>query len=249
MLRTIIIEDEENVKISIEKKLEQFCPEVNIIGWANNVKNAVNLIVETKPDLVLLDIKLPDGTGFDILKILQPINFKLIFLTAYNEYATEAFRFSAIDYLVKPVQVEELKQAIAKASQTINLQSIESRLDTLFNNINNLSKKEKRLVLHTTESIRVVELSEIIRLEADINYTRFYLTDGKEILVSKTLKEYVEMLCSYNFFRSHKSHLINMDYFKSFEKADGGYILLKNNQQVPLSIRNKDNMLELLKKM
>ena len=125
MLRTIIIEDEENVKISIEKKLVQFCPEINLIGWATNVKNAISLISETKPELVLLDIKLPDGTGFDILKTIKPVNFKLIFLTAYNEYATEAFRFSAIDYLVKPIQIEELKNAISKATQTINLQSIE----------------------------------------------------------------------------------------------------------------------------
>ena len=188
-LRTIIVEDEENVKLSIEKKLIQFCPEVSLIGWANNVKNAISLISETNPDLVLLDIKLPDGTGFDILKALKPVTFKLVFLTAYNEYATEAFRFSAVDYLVKPVQVEELKQAIAKAAQVINMQSIESRLDTLFNNMEQISKKEKRLVLYSSENIRVVELSEIIRLEAEVNYTRFYLTDGKTVLVSKTLKE------------------------------------------------------------
>ncbi|OFX57458.1 MAG: hypothetical protein A2046_12725 [Bacteroidetes bacterium GWA2_30_7] len=246
MLRAIIVEDEENVKIALENKLKQYCKNVELIGWGNTVQSSIELIKSAKPELVLLDIKLPDGTGFDILSNLQPINFKLIFITAYNDYAIEAFKFSALDYLTKPVRAEELSLAIDKAEKAIQTDTFSHQLSVLYNNLSAMTKSEKKIVLHTSESIHIIEIKDIVRCEADCNYTTFYLSDNSKHMVSKTLKDYEDLLLEYNFFRSHKSHLINFSYIKSYEKADGGYIVMKDGTIIPLSQRKKISLLDVL---
>lgn len=249
MLRTIIVEDEENVKIALENKLNQYCKNVELIGWGDSVQSSVKLIKSAKPDLVLLDIKLPDGTGFDILSQLQPLNYKIIFITAYNDYAIEAFRFSALDYLTKPVRAEELTLAIEKAEKAVQSDTFRHQLSVLYNNLSAMTKSEKKIILHTSETIHIIEIKDIVRCEADCNYTIFYLTDNNKLMVSKTLKDYEDMLLEYNFFRSHKSHLINLSYIKSLEKADGGYIVMKDNTIIPLSQRKKMNLLDVLESL
>lgn len=249
MLRTIIVEDEENVKIAVENKLLQFCKNVELIGWGDSVKTSIELIKSLNPDLVLLDIKLPDGTGFDILKQLHPINFKIIFITAYNDYAIKAFKFSALDYLTKPVRAEDITLAINKAENAIQNDNLNQKLNVLYTNLSIMKITEKKIVLHTTECIHIIEIKNIIRCEADINYTVFFLCDNTKIIVSKTLKDFEEMLIEYNFFRPHKSHLINLSYMKTYEKSDGGYIVLKDNTNIPLSQRKKINLLEVLESL
>lgn len=249
MLKTIIIEDELNVKVALENKIMEYCKNVEIIGWGNNVKKSVSLIKEAKPDLVLLDIKLPDGTGFDILKQLQPINFKIIFITAYNDYAIEAFRFSALDYLVKPVRYEELINAINKAENAVNFDSLNLRLDTLYNNLLIMTRIEKKIILNTSDKIEIIEIKDIIRCESDTNYTTFYLADKTKLVVTRTLKDIEEMLIKYNFFRSHKSHLINMSFLKTYEKSDGGSLIMKDGAVIPLSQRKKNYLLQILESL
>jgi len=246
MLRTIIIEDEENIKISLEKKLEKHCPNVKVTGWSDNVKDSIKLINDSSPDLVLLDIKLPDGTGFDILRALKNINFNIIFITAYNDYATDAFKFSALDYLLKPVRAEDLVNAVEKAEKALSIQNIEERLNILYENLESIIKSEKKIVLNTAENIQIIEIKDIVRCESDGNYTNFYLKDGTKLLVSKTLKEFDEILTGYRFFRPHKSHLINLSYLKSYEKTEGGYLKMKDGTNIPLSMRKKSQLLEVL---
>jgi two-component system LytT family response regulator len=223
--------------------LSLFCPNVQIIGEAKDVKTGVELLQIVKPDIVFLDIQMPDGNGFDLLRKLSNTNFHLIFTTAYDQYALRAIKFNALDYLLKPIDVEELKTAVAKA---LKLQKPKNEeVNNLLSNLNK-NPEEHKIVLSTSEGMHIIKVKSIIRCQADDYYTNFYLDDGRRIMISKTLKESEELLNGHNFIRPHRSHLVNMAYIKRYVKSDGGYIILSDGTKVPVSRRKKEVIINYL---
>jgi two-component system, LytTR family, response regulator len=248
MLQTLLIDDEAHIRDSLKKLLARHCPQVAIAGEADSVSAGLKAVHDLHPDLVLLDIQMADGTGFDLLNALPVIDFKIIFVTAFDQYALQAFRFSAVDYLLKPVNPELLKEAVDRASLKINAHH-NMQMQALKENLKNLGKQNKKIILKTTDNIYLLELQNIIACESDNNYTSIHTNNDVKILVSKTLKDYDDMLTGYGFYRVHKSFLINLAHIKRFEKQDGGYIILTNDIKIPVASRKKEELLELLEKM
>lgn len=249
MLRAVIIEDIDSIRKKNIDLIRQNCPSIAIIGQANSVESGVNLIKQIVPDLVFLDVEMPDGTGFDLLQRLKPINFKVIFITGYDGFAVRAFRFCAIDYLLKPLDPIELIEAVSKAESSLNKEVFEHKLNTLFTNLER-PKNLQKIVLKTAEKIYSVNIQDIVNCESDKNYTTFHFVNSPKLVVSVTLKEYETFLKPFNFFRAHQSHLINMLYFDHFIKSDGGNtIVMKNKNKIPLAIRKKEEFLALLENL
>ena len=249
MIRTIVIDDENKARETIVNMLDMYCKDVEVVAEAHDVQSGYDAIRKHAPELVLLDIKMPDGTGFDLLRKFLNFDFQVIFITAYEEFAIRAFKFSALDYLLKPIGPDELIGAVQKAQDKLNSDNLTVKIRTLFENIDHLSNREKKIVLKTSSNVHVINLYEIIRCQSDKNYTHFYTSEGDKIVVSKTLKEYDELLRSYGFFRVHQSHLINLSYVKRFEKSEGGYLVMKDNSKVPVSFRKKDDLMKLFKSL
>jgi two-component system LytT family response regulator len=242
MLRTIIIEDVEQERFSLRQMLAQLRPDVEIIGEAGNIQTARNLIEKSSPDLIFLDIQLPDGTGFDLLESFPLINFKVIFITAFQEYAVRAFKFSAVDYLLKPVSAEELLNAIDKAEHILTAE-YSLKLNTLLNNHRTNNNDDKRIILKTMDKIHVVRIKDIVRCQSDGGYCHFNLLDGERITVSKPLKEFDGLLNDMGFFRVHKSHLVNVKLINRFDKSEGGYVIMEVGDKVPVSHYRKEALL------
>ena len=247
-MKVVVVDDESKIRKSIIDILTNYCPEVKSIDEAFDVDSALNVINEIIPDVLILDISLGDETSFDLLKQLNHVDFKIIFVTAYEEYAIKAIKFSALDYLVKPVNPKELIEAINNASKALEHDQTELKLNALLSNIENISNGVKKIILKTAESIYMVNVHDIMRCESDDCYTKFYLTDGKKIMVSRTLREYDEMLSEYGFFRSHQSHLVNLYFIERFDKHDGGTIFMKDGAKVPVSSRKRNSLLKVFDK-
>lgn len=245
MLRAIIIDDIDNIRKKNIAVIKQYCPDVAIIAEADSVTSGVAAIKKYLPDLVFLDVEMQDGTGFDLLQQLKPIDFKVIFVTAFQEFAIKAFRFSAIDFLLKPIDPSDLIEAVAKARETLNKEMLELQFSTLFSNIERPRSLQK-IVLRTAEKVYSINVQDIIRCESEKNYTTFYMLNGQKLLVSTTLKEYETMLLPMGFFRTHQSHLINMLYFDHYVKTDSGSIIMKDKTVIPLSVRKKEEFFSAL---
>jgi len=245
MIKILIVEDEIPVQKTISEIIEKNCTGTEIIGFASNIKSAKFLIENNNPDLVLLDINLPDGTSFELLQQLDKIEFKIIFITAFEEYALKAIKLSAVDYLVKPVDPIELIESIIKAKQSLHNTENNVKMDALFANIKELSGKTRKIVLKTAENIFLIDIQDIIRCESEGAYTMFYINDGRRILISKVLKDYEDILNDNGFIRVHKSHIVNIKFIDRFEKLDGGSIILKGNKSIPVSIRKKDQLIRM----
>jgi len=222
------------------------CPDLKLIGEADSVESGVRIIEALKPDLVFLDIKLDDGDGFDLLERIGNVDFKTIFVTAYEEYAIKAFKFSAVDYVLKPVDPDDLVRAIDKAKTQI-LKELNYQFTTLTENLD--PGKKKTLVLRTFDKIHYLDVKNIIRCESDRNYTFFHLSSGQKIIISSTLKDYEELLDDFKFCRIHKSHLVNLHYVDTYIKGEGGYVLLKDKSKIPVAMRKKELLLQKLSKL
>lgn len=240
MIKALIIDDEKNARDIIVHLVQMSFQNVEIVGQAHSVETGTASIKELKPDLVFLDIQLEDGSGFDILEQLSQIDFQIIFITAFNEYAVKAFKFSAIDYLMKPINPKEFINAVNLVISSHEKDDFQAKFDAYLSHIKESRAEHKKIILKTAESIHLVKVFDIIRCEADKGYTEFFLRNGRKILVSKGLKDYDELLCDFGFIRTHQSHLINLDYIESFEKTDGGYILMSDGSTVPVSSRKKE---------
>ena len=248
LLRTVIIDDEAHIRRSLSRMLAEECPNVEIAGYADGVENGLKAIEKYHPDLVLLDIKMNDGTGFELLRRAKPINFRVIFITAFEEFAIQAFRFSAIDYLLKPVNADDLSEAIQKATQNID-HDFANQIKVLEENLNAKNPNEKKIVLKTSNAIWIVKTREILYCEADLSYTKFFLSNGKTILVSGNLMEFEEILRESGYFRAHKSFLVNLSEIVRFEKGDGGFLVMSNDDRVPVASRKRDELMDLFKKI
>jgi two-component system LytT family response regulator len=245
MIKAIVIDDETNNQELISNLLSSYAENIQVVSVADSVESGYHAIIEQQPDLVFLDIQMPDGTGFDLLKKFEKVNFKVIFVTAHQEYAIEAFKYSALDYLLKPLSPSNLISAIKKVEESFNSEELNLKLKTLLSNITEPAKTKRKIVLKTMERIYSVDLHDVIRFESDGGYTKVYLLDGKRIMVSRTMKEFDDLLTDVGFLRVHNSHLINMNYLFCFEKTEG-HIVMKDDSIVPVSNRKKEQLLELL---
>lgn len=246
MIKAVIVEDEKHSQELLHELVKEYCEGIEVVGLASNVEEALKEITTHKPGLVFLDIELPDGDGFQILEKLESHEFDIIFTTAYDQYAMRAFKFSATDYLLKPVDIDELQQAterVVEKQKEGNTGGQADQVKALIKNIRNISTPFKRIVLPTTNGFTVVDPGDIIRCESDRNYTFIFLQDGRRILVSRTIKEYDEMLAEFNFFRIHQSHLINLNFLKNYTRGRGGYVELTDGTVLDVSARRKSDFL------
>ncbi len=223
--------------------METYSPNVSIVSQAHDMKSGISAINEFEPDLVFLDIKLKDGSGFELIDHFNPPCFKTIFFSSYSDYAIKAIKYNAIDYILKPVKEEGLAQAIKKADDIIRYEE-KLQAKALGESINNLNN-DHRLVLKSGDQVHLINISDIVHLEADGNYSTFYLSDGRKIIVSKSTKGFEEPLFEQGFHRIHKSHIVNINKMSYFDKADGGTLVMCTGDQVPVASRKKDMLMEL----
>lgn len=240
-MRTVIIDDEEKSRKTIKNFIAKYAPELMVLGEADGVEMGIELIESIQPELVFLDVQMGDGTGFDLLGRLQFDDFKLIFCTSYEHYAVKAFRFSALDFILKPIDPDIFKSAIERVKKSNDNKSCRN---VLAQNEKNLTQ----LALRSAEKITIINLNDIVRCESSINYTQFIMSDGSKIMVTKTLKEYDELLAPHGFIRIHKSHLVNMNAIVRYIKGDGGWIELTDGVKIEVSRRKKDILLEAIEK-
>ena len=238
-MKTLIIDDEQSNLENLSTLIRQYCPRLTLAGTATNVTQALQQIASYQPDLLLLDIHIGMETGFDLLRLLPTKDFEVIFVTAFNEYGIDAIKFAAVDYLLKPIDVAELILAVNKAEEKIATKQTAQQLNFLLSHLKSTGAVPAKIALPQLHEIRYVSVSDIIRCEADNSYTRFYLSGSEKILVSRSLKEYAEILSSAGFLRTHQSHLVNKIFIKSWIKEDGGMLLLNNGDKIPVSRPNK----------
>jgi len=241
-MRAIVIEDIEEVRQGLKSLISDSCPEVEIVGEADTVVSGAKLIKEVEPDLVFLDIELPDGTGFDILD-LADVPVRVIFTTGSDEYAIRAFKYAAIDYLQKPIAREELMSAVTRAHKS---GPVEAQQMGILKNTLTSDKVPERIALHTMDKIHLISVADIIRCEADGNYTMFYIKNRAALLVAKTLKEYDKLLSGDSFMRVHQSHLVNIEEIREYVKTDGGYLVMNDGNDVSVSTRKRPDVLRQL---
>lgn len=240
-MKAVLVEDEKHSRETLRNLIEEFCKDVTVVGAAESVEEAVQLIRSVNPDLVFLDIELQTGSGFDVLSKLSDMSFDVIFTTAYEHYAIRAIKFSSLDYLLKPIDVEELQQAINKAHTKKNAAYQKQQLDTLLANM--AGKQMKRICLATADRLEFVSVDDICLCEASGSYTNVYLKGGRKIMVSKHLKEYETLLTDEQFMRVHNSYLVNLKEVKQYVKSEGGYLLMNDDMQVSISPKKRDEFL------
>ena len=250
-IRSIIIDDEKKSREALEEKIKKFCPDVEIVATAENAQQGMEAISKLQPELVFLDIEMPVTNGFSMLEKINALNFEVIFTTAYDQYAIKAIRFSALDYLLKPIDAEELQKAIEqykkKKEKPGPLHPLE-QFRFLMESMKTANDPFNKLALPTSDGFHMVYIKDIIRLQSDSNYTTFYLQGGKSLVVSKTMKEYEEMLEEYHFFRVHNSHIINLHLMNKYIKGEGGYVIMEDGSSIEVSTRRKQAFLQKLAK-
>lgn len=247
MIKAVIAADGGQMLDSIAQMVETCCPNVMVSAKVDGVKAGVSAINEHEPDLVLLDTKLKDGSGFDLVRHFDKPDFKIIFLSSSIDYAVKAIKFNAVDYVLKPVEEEELALAVNKAADLIRIEE-SLKQKALGESIRGLNNAQ-RLVLKTSDQVFVVNIDDIIRIEADNNYSVFYMNDGRKIIVSKSIKEYEESLIEQGFHRIHKSHIFNINKMSHFDKVDGGFVVMEDGSRVPVASRKKDLLLHLFEEI
>lgn len=243
MTTAIIIDDEKKARDFIEMIISRNFPDIKISGKASSVVEGIKLINQVSPDLVFLDIEMQDGTGFDLLEALPDKNFDLIFVTAYNYHAVKAFKFSAVDYVVKPIDIEDFKNAVEKVLTKNQLLKKSQSLDILKSNLR--SKAPLKIAIPVLEGIEYIETASIVSFNADGRYTRIFLEGGKKIIVSKSLGEFNDLIDNITFFKPHKSHIINLTHVNKYVKK-GCYLLMSDGSEVPLSRGNRDSFISIM---
>jgi len=241
----LIVDDEKNGRENLCGLIEKYCPQINIVAEAASVTEAIQKIEEFQPKLIFLDIEMPGGNGFSLLEHFKSFPFEVIFVTAYDNFAIKAIRFSASDYILKPINLNELIIAVDKVSQRISQRGENERIRQLYQN--SLHPSNPKIGLPTGERIEFVEVKSIIRCQGEINYTHLYFSDRKPMLSAKSLIEFEELLSEYGFIRVHKTHLVNMNHVASFTRNDGGMLILSNGDSVLISRRRRDYTFEQLK--
>lgn len=246
MIKAIIIDDEAHCIRLLKSLLAEYGRDrIELLGSFQTVEQGITAIYNLHPDLIFLDVQMNGQTGFDLLKQIKEINFEVIFTTAYEKYAVQAFKFSAIDYLLKPIDSDDLINALDKVFQKISKDEISLKLEALFHNLKNINGP-KKISVPTLDGLVFLEIMDIIRIQSHSNYTTIYLKDHQKLTVAKTLKEYENLLSDYNFYRVHNSHLINVAHIKKYNKGKGGIILMSDQSEIEVSSRKKEEFLKKL---
>jgi len=245
MIRTVVIEDEEYSRNRLLELLHEHCRQIKVVAEADSVKTGLTAIIEQKPELVLLDIELQSETSFEILEKLPERNFELIFTTGFDHYALKAIKFCAIDYLLKPIDLNELLIAVAKAEKRLSHEYLNKNLEVLLNNMRSGSLNNHRIALPTLEGLLFIRVSDIIYCESEGSYTRFFLKQPDKILTSKHLKEYEDLLSGYNFFRIHKSYLVNLQEIQKYIRGEGGQLIMSNGAALAVSKQRKEEFMNI----
>ncbi len=252
MVTALLIDDDNKLRDAMKGLLALYAPQITLVGEADSVESAVKAIVRHKPNIIFLDIQLTDGTGFDILEQINEMFGKIeshvVFITAHEQFAIKAFRFSALDYLLKPVDPVDLEKVISKIDKTLAKTNEFAHVELLLENIKKQTNSFKRIALSNSDGIHLFDVADIIRCESHDNYTSFHIRNSKPVLISRTLKEYEEMLKGHGFIRIHQSHLINMAFLKSFIKKEGGYVIMADDSHLPISQRKKDQLNDIISK-
>ncbi len=249
MIKAIIIDDEHYGRQSLQQAVEQYCPELGILQICESPEAGIAAINALKPDLVFLDVQMPNMSGFDVLQKLSPIDFEVIFVTSYDQYAIKAIKFSAIDYLLKPVDIDDLIHAVQRAKDNLQQNRKRQRYQSVLHNLNYTSGKIEKLAVPTLEGIDFFRTDNIIYCEADGSYTTLYLSGHEKQVISKNLKDFENLLSGSGFCRVHNSYLINLSHVKKYIKGDGGYVILTDDHHVDISRRRKDVFLKGLDKI
>lgn len=244
MYKVVLIDDEKMIQKSLKGILDNFVEDVAVVATPMNVAQGVEAIKEHQPDIVFLDIEMPDGTGFDLLKQLPKIDFSLVFCTASNLHAIKAFKYNAIDYILKPFDIKDVVSSVKKAKDSLKMKQQQVSVDQLLSFMQNSKKPKEKLVLKTLSDMFVVPINDIYNCQSDGNYTIFMFKDERKIMVSNNLKSYEPILLQHNFIRVHRSHIININHIDRIQKKEGGTIVLTNGKEIPVSGRRKDAILE-----
>jgi two-component system LytT family response regulator len=243
MIRAVLVDDEPNNINTLQQLLLRYCPLVEIVGTADSAKTGQEMITRTLPDLVFLDIEMPYGNAFELLNALSPVQFEVIFVTAFDNYALNAIKYSALDYLLKPVNIRELQEAVQKATDRVNMQNMHKRIDTLLYNLNQPQNTYQRLALPTQDGLTFINTVDCVRFEAGTNSTIIHLKNKSVINTNKNLGEFEEILNKKQFSRIHRSHIINHLFIKKYHRGRGGYIEMEDGTTIEVSTRKKDEFL------
>jgi two-component system, LytTR family, response regulator len=250
MINVIIIDDETNALDVLEMQLNNYCTDVNISCKCDGGEKGITAIKKYNPDLVFLDIEMPHKNGFDVLKETSQFNYEVVFTTAYDQFAIKAFKFSAIDYLLKPIDIIELQEAIEKVKTRKGSTNLDDKIQQLFAQFHQKNEKlTQKIAIPMGDGMELLEPNEIIRCESDSNYTHIFLLNGKKITLAKTLKDVEENIEGSPFYRIHQSHLINMNHVAKFMKGDGAYVIMKDGTQIAISRNKKEAFMETFRKL
>jgi two-component system, LytTR family, response regulator len=244
-IKAILIDDELSSLQNLEQKLVEFCPDITVAAVTQKPEDAILLIQQYKPDVVFLDIEMPRMNGFRMLEKLQEYDFEIIFTTAYNHYAVDAIRISAFDYLTKPIAIKDLQDAVERLGRSIKGQTKE-RMDILKTSLAAVKTQQDKIAINTAEGIEFVEIKNILRIESSSNYSKIFLLNGKNMLVTRLLKDFEDMLAPYRFYRIHNSHLINLSYINKYLRGEGGQVVMQNGEIIDVSRRKKEDFLKMI---
>ncbi|RDY60202.1 LytR/AlgR family response regulator transcription factor [Flagellimonas nanhaiensis] len=246
MLNAIIVDDEQHCIDRLTELLQRHKDSIKIISNCKTIEEAEQQIKVTQPDVVFLDVHLNNATGFDLLSLLPKMDFEVVFTTSYDTYALKAFKFSALDYLLKPIASEDLENAVQKIVHNRSLKETSQKIDVLFHNFKDGIVQPKRMAIPTVEGFTMIEINNIVRFQSDANYTHVHTVTNKKVTAAKTLKYFEEILGSHNFFRIHKSHLINLSFVDNYIKGKGGYVTLLDGSKIEVAVRRKEELLKRL---
>lgn len=245
MIKSVIIDDEKTSREALKSLLDIYCPDIEIVKMAEGCHSGIQAIEKYHPQLLFLDVQMPDGSGFKLLEHFKNPGFEVIFTTAYDQYAIQAIKFSALDYLLKPISPDDLVEAISRFK---NQAGKGEKIETLLNNIKS-SPNRQSIVVNSSDGMHILKVNDIVRCQADDYYTLYYLANNKLLMISKTLKETEELLKDFDFMRVHKSHLVNKNYIKSFLREGGGTIEMVDGSKLPVSRRKKDLVMEYIENL
>ena len=248
MIRTVLVDDEIDSIRVLQRLLEGYCPEVGIVGKADGVEVGVHVIQSTKPDLVFLDIEMTQGNAFDLLNQLQPIEFQVIFVTAFDNYAIRAFKYSAVDYLLKPIDIDDLRSALERVMRRVQGKTFLDQMETLLYNVETFQLTQQKMAVPTLTGLVFIPIKDIMRFEAKGSYTTIFLTNTEQIIATRNIKEYEDLLPSAIFCRVHNSHIINLHKIQKYHKGRGGYVVMEDGTNIEVASRRREEFLQRLLK-
>jgi two-component system, LytTR family, response regulator len=245
ILKAILVDDELNSLQNLQFKIREYCPSIRVVDQTQNPEEAIRMIQQHKPDVIFLDIEMPRMSGFKMLEQIAEVDFEVIFITAYNHYAINAIRISAFDYLVKPVAIEDLQQTVDRLGN-FSVKKTRERAKLLKQNLANPKSQEDHIAIPTNDGLEFIQIKQIIRIESSSNYSKLILQNGQQLLVTRQLKDFEELLQDYRFYRVHHSHLVNLNFIAKYIRGDGGQISMRNGDMIDVSRRKKEVFLKLI---